>query len=89
MSDEPRGYLTVRQLADDLGCDPRKVLVWIRAGELAAVNIAERATGRPRWRIPREAWERFLAARSNRASGKPRRPTRRQAPATGPAKAYY
>lgn len=52
------------------------------AEQLTAVNIAERATGRPRWRIPRDAWERFRAARSNSKSDPPRRRTRRHQSST-------
>lgn len=87
---DTREFMTVRELSEALGCDPGKVLCWIASGELAALNIAERATGRPRWRIPREAWERFQAARSNRKSDPPRRQARRQP--RGPdqqIKAYY
>lgn len=61
-------YLTVQQIAERLGCDAMKILSWIHRGELAAINIAESATGRPRWRIPGDAWERFQAARSNQTA---------------------
>lgn len=43
-----------------------KVLTWIRTGELEAINLAEKRTGRPRWRISDEALAAFDAARSNR-----------------------
>ena len=47
-----RRYLTPRDIASDLGCNLSKVLAWIKAGELRAVNIAVRADSRkPRWRI--------------------------------------
>jgi hypothetical protein len=42
---------------------PDKVIRWIRAGELIASNLAERATGRPRWRITQEALDEFLRRR--------------------------
>lgn len=58
-------YLTVPSLATSLGCDQAKILTWIHRGELRALNVAENASGRPRWRIPLEAWEAFEKARSN------------------------
>jgi len=61
-------YLTVPALARSLGIDQDKVLTWIHRGELAALNVAENPHGRPRWRIPSEAWEEFQVARSNQAS---------------------
>lgn len=39
------------ELARRYGIDPAKVLRWIRCGELRAVNIASRPTGRPRFVI--------------------------------------
>ena len=47
-----------------------KVLTWIRTGELEAINLAEKRTGRPRWRISDEALAAFDAGRSNRAGVK-------------------
>jgi excisionase family DNA binding protein len=43
--------LTTRQVAERYSVNPDKVLAWIRAGELAAINVAEKAGGRPRYRI--------------------------------------
>src|SRR4051812_25423763 len=51
-----------------------KVLTWIRTGELQAVNCAERAGARPRWRISAVALAEFDTARSNRARLLPRVP---------------
>jgi excisionase family DNA binding protein len=56
-------WLTPPQLAKQLGVQAEKVLGWIRAGELRAVNVAERASRRPRWRISAEAFEEFLRRR--------------------------
>jgi len=66
-----RPYLTVPELAESLGCDQMKILRWLHTGQLAGVNIAENSSGRPRWRIPRESWERFQAARSNQQAPAP------------------
>ncbi len=67
-------FTTVRALAADLAVKPDKVLEWIRAGELRALNVAQNRGGRPRWRIGADALAAFLAARSS--SPAPRRPTR-------------
>ena len=40
-----------------------KVLRWIKSGELAAINLATAAAGRPVWRIGQKALEAFLDAR--------------------------
>jgi excisionase family DNA binding protein len=58
-------WLTPPQLAKQLGVSPEKVLTWIRSGELPGVNVAERLTGRPRWRISPEALEQFLKRRES------------------------
>ena len=79
MTADTRAYLTVAELAQSLACDAGKILTWIHRGELEALNVAESATGRPRWRIPREAWERFMLVRSNRSTAaKPRAKRRRR-----------
>jgi excisionase family DNA binding protein len=46
-----RTKLTPPEVAARYGISPDKVLAWIRAGELRAVNIATRPTGKPRWLI--------------------------------------
>jgi excisionase family DNA binding protein len=46
-----RTKLTPPEVAARYGVSPDKVLAWIRAGELRAVNIATRPTGKPRWLI--------------------------------------
>lgn len=60
------------------GVKPQKVLLWIANGELDAVNVAERPTGRPRWRITSEAIERFELRRSAVPRIKPQRRRRRR-----------
>lgn len=56
-------WLTPPQLAKQLGVQAEKVLGWIRSGELRAVNVAERASRRPRWRISAEAMEEIFRRR--------------------------
>jgi excisionase family DNA binding protein len=55
--------LSVADVAEQCGVDPGKVLVWIHAGELVAVNIAKSKTTRPKWRIRETAVEEFLRDR--------------------------
>lgn len=43
--------LSPPQLARIWGVSPDTVLAWIHAGELRAVNMARKTTGRPRFRI--------------------------------------
>jgi len=64
-------------LAKRLAVKPSKVLGWIEAGELKAVNIATSRAGRPRWKILPDALEEFLSARSNGPPPSPH-PRRRQ-----------
>ena len=58
------GYLTPPRVAELLGVNETKVLAWIRAGELGAVNVALRKGRRPRWRVAQADLEAFLARRS-------------------------
>lgn len=69
-------WFTPPQVARSRQLRVGKVLAWIRTGELAAVNCAERRGGRPRWRISAEALAAFDAARSNRAAFRARPPPR-------------
>jgi hypothetical protein len=73
-----RHFHTIETVAETLAVDPRRVRGWIRAGELAAVDLGpRRAGGHHRWRISPEALEVFLTARSARPEVKVPR-TRRQ-----------
>lgn len=81
-------WTTIPDLAKELGIDQMKIHAWIRRGELLAINIAENPNGRPRWRIPVDAWENFKAARSNQARITPKRAPRRRLP-PGPIIQYY
>ena len=44
-------YLTPPAVAERFGVDVHKIIGWIRAGELRAVNVATTTGGRPRYRI--------------------------------------
>ena len=48
-----RGKLTPPEIARLYGVSPDKVLGWIRAGELRAINIATKLGGRPRYLVDR------------------------------------
>lgn len=58
------GFLTVAQVADELGFSPRTILRWIAAGNLQAVR-----TPGGRLRISQTAWSEFLAVRSTGMGG--------------------
>ena len=73
----PDRALSAAALARLLGVHPAKILAWIRAGELAAVDLAESRGGRPRWKIMPAALDEFLAARASQ-SPTPSRRRRRQ-----------
>lgn len=60
----PRAKTTVPAYAEECGVTQATVLLWIRNGELQAVNVARKPGGRPSWRISREAIERFEAGRT-------------------------
>lgn len=67
-----------QEIADRYGVDRLKVLRWINGGHLAAVNVATKPNGRPRWRVPAEALEDFERRRANPAAA----PTQRRKAAT-------
>lgn len=59
-------WRTPPQIAAELAIDVSKVLAWIHSGQLVAVNVAENATGRARWRIAQAEFEAFLNRRQRR-----------------------
>lgn len=59
-------FSTPPEYGKELGVDPSKVIVWIRSGELRAVNVATSTTGRPRYKIPLDAICEFESRRSAR-----------------------
>jgi excisionase family DNA binding protein len=66
----PETFITPNQLAKTLGIKPDKILAWIHAGQLVAVNVAANANGqRPRWRIDPDEVTRFLKSRQNKQAG--------------------
>ena len=57
-------HYTPALLASQWRCDVHKVLDFIRACELIAINLNPNLAGRPRWIISPEAVEAFEARRS-------------------------
>jgi len=55
--------LTPPQVAKLLGVSSAKVILWIRQGELRALNLANRGCNRPRYSISPEALEAFERSR--------------------------
>lgn len=61
-----RIWLTPPEVAEQLGVERDKVVKWIRAGELSAVNCAlNKNSKRARWRMKQEDVEAFLESRRN------------------------
>lgn len=70
---EQVAYLAPSEVAARFGVKAEKVLLWIQAGELQAVNAATRRNGqRPRWRISPQALADFEQARASRPAPAPR-----------------
>jgi excisionase family DNA binding protein len=63
---------SVRQVAESLGIGRDKILRWIAAGLLPAMNLGAGST-RPRWRISREALDAFLKSRQTAPQQQSRR----------------
>lgn len=62
--------LTPPAIARLLGISQDKVLGWIRSGELRAVDVADRASRAPRYRIAREWLDELLRDRAVTWKGK-------------------
>ena len=58
-------FLTPPQVAKRYGVSEEKVIGWVRRGELRAINLAARRTGRPRWKI---AFADLMAFESGRSA---------------------
>ena len=76
----PTRYMSPPEVARLLGVGETKVLGWVKSGELAAVNLAAKTLGRPRYRISPQALDDFLAGRqANPPEEAPARPRLRKA----------
>lgn len=70
--------LTVAEVAETLGVDANKVLRWIKAGELRAIDVSQKRGVKPRWRIAPADLELFETRRSNTLSIVPKQERRRK-----------
>lgn len=79
---EPNRFSTPNELAARYGVKPSKVIEWIKAGELKAIDTATRQGLKPRYKCSPQAVELFEASR---AVSKPAMPTprRQRKPITG------
>ena len=68
-------YRSPPAVAEQYGVDVRKVLTWIKRGELRAIDVSTNPGGRPRYRISPVDLAAFEAAR---AAGPAPRVTRRR-----------
>ena len=73
-----RLFLTPPVAAEQLGVNVDRLRHWISNGELLAVNVGDQS--RPRWRIHRDEWQRFLDKRSNTTTVDSAPPRRRRRP---------
>lgn len=71
--------LSVRQVCERLGVNATKVGLWIRSGELRALNVALHPGNKSRWRILPADLAAFEAARSAQPRAVPTTPRRRRA----------
>ena len=60
------------------GVAHEKILAWIKSGELRAINVATRPTGRPRYLIDEADLLAFEAKRSNSPTPAKKRRSRKQ-----------
>jgi len=72
-----RSKLTPSELAKRWGISPDKVLVWIRNGELRAIDASTRRGGRPRYLIDELDIATFEERRAVAVTGKCRKKRRR------------
>ncbi len=73
-------YLRPRDVATLLNVKVDAVLAWIHRGELQAVDVSQKRSLRPRWRISREGLDQFLATRVAAPARPPPRRRRQRDP---------
>lgn len=61
---DPTRFSTPNELAERYGVKPSKVIAWIQAGELKAINTATRHGLKPRYKCSPQAIELFEAGRA-------------------------
>ncbi len=65
MAEETNDWLSVPQMATEVGVSQDKVRTWCRTGRVAAMNIGDAA--RSFYRVRRDEWERFKQRRLQRS----------------------
>ncbi len=63
----PEGYLTIAQVAEQLGRDPSRVKALIKAGKLKAERFGKRM-----WIIKQDDLDEFIATRNTKAGRPPK-----------------
>lgn len=79
-------YFTPPEVARQLGVKPSKIIGFITREELRAIDVSERGSKRPRWRVSPDDLKAFLASRSNQ---KPAAPVARRRRARAPLVDYF
>ncbi len=74
-ADEPAGF-SVADLCRRWRIGPAKVHGFLRRGDLVGINLAANLSGKPQWRITREAVEEFERRRTSAPPPKPQAPGR-------------
>ncbi len=78
MASDTRAYLTPPEVARLIRVRESKVISWIRAGRLPAINVSEGT--RPKYRIKPDDLETFLASRAVAPISRPARRERLSVP---------
>jgi hypothetical protein len=73
-------WLTPPQVAKMMGVKPDKVLHWIHAGILPAINVATKEGGRPQYAVTPTGLDIFTTRRSTRPPVKVKRARRQPEP---------
>lgn len=73
-----RPILTPKEVSELLRCSTEKALVFIRSGELPAINTSTNKSGRPRYLVKAEDLETFIAGRSSGSRPAPTARSRRK-----------
>jgi excisionase family DNA binding protein len=82
--------LSVKQLAKSWSVSKDKVLGWIHAGELHAIDVRSSGSSRPQYRIPGDAVQAFSTVRSNiTLPNGPKTESKRDSPRRSPPKIEY
>jgi hypothetical protein len=73
----PAAGLTVQEVARRYRVSPDKVRLWIKKGEILALNTAATLCGKPRWVITPDALAAFEQRRMGGPAPKPKRRRKR------------